>query len=460
MPDPKRPSRSKAPRLLVLVLALAALAILAARTDFRPSLRHVDLRLLSGPTEGNYNAIADTVAAAAARKGGHIENVGSAGSLENIDRLAAASRSCEVQAALVQAGLPFPQQPELQLIARLARAESLFFLGKRADSITEFAQLAKLRIGVGPEGSGTARIVRQIFDSRDFKGVAAVLSFHPFAEQLDLAEKGELDLAAFVMDEDADFIQGAVRDRGLQIVGFPHADVVARQFRFLRKGRIGAGEYDSVRMLPPVDKEVLRVDTLVLGNGCARRSQVMGLLTTLGDVFPDLGRHNRETPNATGLEELAPAAKAYFTGGPELLDDYFPRVSDVMPPSNWVHLIMGISILFNLMGVANRFVLWRIDAARVKAEHEISLCFGPAATLGDIGRIAPSGDLLGEKIGAEVDRVIVELEDLALRSTHSSPSRCWCRWVGRWPIATRESLIHETLSVLRAFRERWHKAKA
>ncbi len=459
MPAPKKSlARRQTARAAVVVLAVLALAIAAARADLRPSMNHVHVRLLSGPVEGNYHEMADEVAAAAARMHGRIDNVTSDGSLDNIARLAAAARTCEVEAALVQAGLPFPPQPELTVIARLAKAESLFLLGKRADSITEFAQLARLRIGVGPEGSGTARVMRQIFDSRDFAGMGAVLSHHPLAEQVDLAERGELDLAAFVIDEDAALVQTAVRDRGLQIAGFPHADVVARQFRFLRKGRIGAGEYDSVRMLPPVDKEVLRVDTLVIGNGCARRSQVMGLCAALADVFPDLPRHNRETPNATGLE-VAPAAKAYWETGPELLDQYLPRVSDVMPPSNWLHLIMAVSILFNVMGVANRFVLWRIDAARVAAEHEIARCFGPAVTLGDIARLVPKGELLAARIGAEVDRVVAELEALAIKSRKQSLS-VLVPMGGEMVYRYQETLIHETLAVLRGFRERWQEARS
>jgi TRAP-type uncharacterized transport system substrate-binding protein len=459
MPAPKRFVHTKAARLAVVVLALAGLAVAVARMDLRPSLAHVHLRLLTGPAEGNYHLTGEAVAAAAAAKHGRIENVVTAGSLDNIERLARAAQTCEVEVALVQAGVPFPRRPELQLIARLAKAESLFLLGKRADTVTEFAQLRGLRIGVGPERSGTARVVRQIFESRDFRDLGAVLSYHEDAEQLDLAEKGELDLAAFVMDEDAALIQRAVRDRGLQIAGFPHADVVARQFRFLRKGRVGAGEYDAVRMLPPVDKEVLRVDTLVIGNGCARRSQVMGLLAALGDVFPDLARHNKETPNTTGLE-LAPTAQAYWDGsGPELLDQYLPRVSDVMPTSNWVHLGLAISVIFNLMGLGNRFVLWRIDAARVRAEREIGLWFGPSATLGDIARIAPAGDLLREGLHAEIDRVIAELEALAARSRVLSLS-VLVPMGGEMMYRYQESLIHQTLAVLRAFRERLDQARA
>jgi len=457
MPAATSFARTKAPRLAAVLLAIVALAIVVARLDLSPSLGHVHLRLLSGPAEGNYHAMGDAIAAAAARRGGRIDNVASAGSMENIDRLAHAAHTCEVEVALVQAGLPYPASPELTVVARLPKAESLFFLGKRADAITEFAQLARLRIGVGPEGSGTARVVEQIFASRDFKGLGVILSHHPEAEQLDLAEKGELDLAALVIDEDAALLQAAVRDRGLAMVGFPHADVVARQFRFLRKARIGAGEYDAVRMLPPVDKEVLRVDTLVIGNGCARRSQVMGLLGALSDVFPDLKHHDRDTPNTTGLAP-EPAARAWLETGPEVLDEYLPRVSDVMPPANWLHLLMAVSLLFNVMGVANRFMLWRIDAARVRAEHRIGACFGAATTLGEIARLSPSGDLLREGLGAEIDRVITELEGLAQRSHRASLS-VLVPMGGEMVYRYQERLIHDALAALRVFRERWQEAR-
>jgi len=130
-----------------------------------------------------------------------------------------------------------------------------------------------------------------------------------------------------------------------------------------------------------------------------------------------------------------------------------------MPQSNWVSLVMGVSILFNLMGVGNRFVLWRIDAARVRAEHDISACFGPGATLGDIARLEPAGDLLRDGIGQEISRVITELEALAARSRRLSLT-VLVPMGGEMAYRYQEGLIHETLSVLRAFRERWQAARA
>ena len=54
--------------------------------------------------------------------------------------------------------------------------------------------------------------------------------------------KGELDLAIFVMDEDAPFLVNAIRDRGLQIAGFSHLDVVSRRLPHFRTGRIGSNK--------------------------------------------------------------------------------------------------------------------------------------------------------------------------------------------------------------------------
>src|SRR5262249_8115450 len=136
-----------------------------------------------------------------------------------------------------------------------------------------------------------------------------------------------------------------------------------------------------------------------------------------------------------------------------------PRVSDVMPMSNWVHLAMAVSILFNLMGVANRFILWRIDAARVRSEREISACFGPTATLGDIARLTPSGPLLRDGIGGEIDRVVADLQALAERSRALSLS-VLVPMGGEMAYRYQEGLIHDTLAVLRGFRERWEKARA
>lgn len=451
------PGRLRAARVALPLVLVGALVTLGATLDLRPSLSHLDATVLSGAEQGNYFAIVKKLSGAAAARRGLITGVATAGSGDNIARLAAARDSCEAQIALVQADVTVPEGAPIELYARFAKAESIFFLGKDADRISDFAALRGRRIALGPEKSGSAELVQRVFGQSDLASLGVRFSHHPLPEQLDAAQRGEVDLAAIVIDEDAALVESAVRDRGLQIAHFPNADVVARRFPFLRHGRIGAGQYDAVRMLPPSDRRVLRVDTLLVGNGCASRSQVIGVLRAVTEVFPDLVHHNREAPPIPGIP-LASAAKSYFdNGGPELLDEHLPRVADVMPLSNWVQVVMAVSVLFNVMGLANRFVLWRIDAGRVKAEQQIARSFGPSTTLGDIARSEPEGPLLRPEVKTEMDRVITRLEELAARSRKYSLS-VLCPMGGEMAYRYQESLIHEALAVLRAFRERWVKA--
>ena len=124
-----------------------------------------------------------------------------------------------------------------------------------------------------------------------------------------------------------------------------------------------------------------------------------------------------------------------------------------------MQVVMAVRGLFNLMGVATRFLLWRIDAGRVKAEQDIAKCFGPSTTLGDIARAKATGPLLRDEVKSEMDKVIKRLEDLAARSRKYSVS-VLCPMGGEMAYRYQESLIHEALAVLRAFVDRWEEARA
>ena len=141
------------------------------------------------------------------------------------------------------------------------------------------ADLRGMRIGIGPVGSGTEVVARQVL--AQLPGLDLKVSTQSVESQLAMLERGELDLAAMVIDADAQLVVEAVRDRKLQIVDIAGADALAHRLPFARAGRITAGYYDPVRKLPPVDKRVIQVDALVIGNGCARESVTQGVITAL-----------------------------------------------------------------------------------------------------------------------------------------------------------------------------------
>ena len=443
-------------RLGLVVLILAVLAAIVSQLNLKRDLHRLDAGMLSGAPEGNYSALVGDLAAAAAKDKGTIRNVPSAGSIENVTRLRAAKKSCEVAFALAQDGSDWGAPGELELVGRLAKLESVFLIGRKGDETKALRDLRQAKIGIGPERSGSARLARQLFGMPELASLAIDLQPHALDEQLDMARDGRLDFAFVVMDEDAPWLARAMaarKDGAMQIAGLEQIDVLARRLPHFRTGRIGAGQFDPVTVIPPVDKRVLRVDTLVVGNGCAGRSATLDLMMLLQRLHPDFIRHNKESANATGLE-LAPAARGFFDNeGPELADEYVPWLVDVMPPANWAYVVMAVSLLFNAMGAGHRFRLWRIDASRVKLEGEMASLFGPTTTLGDIERAKPSAETEALTHRARLEEIVHELESLAARSRKQSLS-VLVPMGQEMAYRYQEGVIYETIAVLRDFLRR------
>ena len=443
------PSRTLKTAFLFAVLV--AIAVLAATFGRDPDLSHVKVAFLSGSEEGNYHAIVAKVAAEARHQRGRVDNLPSAGSVENIARLVAAKASCSIQLALVQEGLPWPESHPFQLIGRLPIPESFVVLGRDADRVRSVADLRGMRVGIGPVGSGSEHVARQVM--AQLAELDIKLTTQPLNQQLAMLERGELDLGAMVIDADARLMIQAVRDRKLQIVDISGADALAHRLPSARAGIIKAGHYDPIRELPPMDKRVIQVDTLVIGNGCARGSVTQGVITALVRVFPDFVRVNRERANLTGLQ-YASAARSYFDHqGPDPVGEHVPWFIDIMPTARWLQLVFAVSLLFGAQAVWHRFRLWRLDARRVRIEGEVSRLFDPGITVAEIAATKPELRHRTPEARTQLDAVVNELGQLAERCRRQSISML-VPMGQEMNYRYQEGLIADLLHALRQFRGR------
>ena len=433
----------------VLFAAVIGGFVIAATSRRNADLSYVNVAILSGSEEGNYHAIVAKAAAEARRQHGRIANVSSAGSIENITRLGAAESLCSIQFALVQDGLPWPDPNPFQLIARLPVSESFVVLGRNADRVRSVADLRGLRIGIGPVGSGTEHVARQIM--AQLAELDIKLATQPLHEQLAMLERGDLDLGAMIIEPDAALLVQAVRDLKLQIVDIAGADALAHRLPSARAGIIKEGYYDPVRGLPPTDKRVIQVDTLLISNGCARESVTQGVITAFTRVFPELVRVNREQANLTGLQ-YAMAAQSYFDDqGPDRVGEYLPWLTDIMPTARWLQLIFVFSMLFGAQALWHRFRLWRLDGQRVRIEGEISTLFTPAVTATEIAEMKPEGPYRTPEVRARLDALIAQLEQLNGRCRRQSLSML-VPMGQEMNYRYQEGLVAEWLHALRSFR--------
>jgi TRAP-type uncharacterized transport system substrate-binding protein len=376
-------------RILLLIGVVIAIAGLASIFGVFRDYAYLRASLLAGNPTGTYHALATRLAARARRGHGSVVVVPTAGSVENVSRLAEGRGRCAATFAFVQDGIPVPADAQLEVLGRLPESESLLLFGRRDRAFSTFADLRGASIGIGPEGSGSAYLMRQLFEDPDLADLDVRLSQHGLAEQTELVAQGRLDLAAVVMGEDAEFIRTALRQYDLDIAAPRELEGLVKRHPWLGLGSIPAGRYDLERPTPSVDKRVAQVDTLVVAGSCARRAERVALLTLLSAELPGFVRGNppRSTGSATALP-IAPEAREFFvTGEPEIADRYFPWLVNLMSPAYWVYLVMAVTVLFNAMRGFSRFRLWRIDSAREKLKAHLKQLTGP--------------DLAGEQMRAD-----------------------------------------------------------
>ncbi|MGL6111487.1 MAG: TAXI family TRAP transporter solute-binding subunit [Rubrivivax sp.] len=436
---------------LIFVALLLLLTALVAWIDPRPTLRHVNLKVLSGSPAGNYHAIVERLAGEVARRHGRVQNLSSAGSVENVQRLIGGKASCEVHFALVQDGVSIPPDSGLELLGRLPRPESLLILGREAEKVRTPTDLAGLRIGIGPVGSGTEQLMRRLL--LQVQELELVVSTQPIDQQLDLLERGELDLGAMVIDEDARLVRDAVGKRKLQILDMPDAGALARWLPFARVGIIESGQIDYVRKIPAGPKRVLQVDTLVLSNGCASNGAMQGLLTALAKIAPTFIRHNKAQTNLTDLPTSTVAENFYRDEGADLLGTYAPWAVSIMPLPTWIQFGVALSLLFSAMGLWHRYNLWRVDANRVKIEREIPAIFMAGVTVGEIADMTPDARHRTPETRAQIDDLIARLVALSQRCRKQSLS-VLVPMGEEMSYRYQETLIADLLQSLRLYHER------
>jgi TRAP-type uncharacterized transport system substrate-binding protein len=412
-------------RALILLAASAAVAALAGAFGIAHDYGYLRASILTGSPDGRYHALATRLAERAMRQHGRLTVVATAGSIENVDRLRNPPSGCAEKFALIQDGTPVPADAGIELLGRLPRQEALLLLARQGNAFRTFADLRGASIGIGPQGSGTAYLVQQLFTGPDLQALGVHLSNHELAEQARLVAEGKLDIAAVVMQEGTEFIRAIVSEHGLDIVSPRDLDGLVARYPWLSLGVIPAGRYDLVRGIPADDRKVAHLATFVVANACAKRADRVAFLMLLGAELPGFVRGNPPSSMSPATElRLAPEAHQFFvTGEPEIADRYFPWLVNLMSWANWVYLAMAVTLLFNGLNVYSRFRLWRLDGAREKLEAEIKMLVDPRLTTHAQMRAEPAERVLAaperRAAAASIMQRLIALRERCQRQTSS-----------------------------------------
>jgi hypothetical protein len=114
---------------------------------------------------------------------------------------------------------------------------------------------------------------------------------------------------------------------------------------------------------------------------------------------------------------------------------------------------MVISVLFNVIGIANRFRLWRIDVNRVDIENDMKDFLGAVLLPDEIEEIEPQEKHRSAEGIAAADSIITRLEGLAAKSRSQSQSLL-VPMGAEMSYRFQEDLIAIRLASMRMYREK------
>ncbi|HEY7091165.1 MAG TPA: TAXI family TRAP transporter solute-binding subunit [Tepidisphaeraceae bacterium] len=409
-------------RFLLLLVTAAAVAAVAAASGIARDYGYLQASILAGAPEGYYHVLAMRLAERAEREHGRLTVVSTAGSVENVARLTTARGRSGEMFALMLDGTPVPAGARLELLGRLPQPESLLLLARQGHSFRTFGDLHGASIGIGPEGSGTAYLMRHLFEDADLRGLNVHLAPYAWLEQVQLVAQGKLDLAAVVMQDDATFLRTVIVQYNLDIVSPRDLQGLIARYPWLSLGRIPAGRYDVVRPIPAVDKEVAQLGTLLIASPRAQRADRIAMLMLVGAELPSFVHGNPPSSTSSAIT-LAPEAHEFFlTGEPELADRYFPWLVNLMSPAYWVYLAMAVTLLFNGLRAFSRYRLWRIDSAREKLETSLKDLVDPKFTHAQIRAVPADAAMARPERRAAAQAIMKKLVDLRTRCQRQTNS--------------------------------------
>ncbi|HTX05630.1 MAG TPA: TAXI family TRAP transporter solute-binding subunit [Steroidobacteraceae bacterium] len=351
------------------ILLASAAAIWLALHFVRP-LPPRTLTMSGGPKGSSFQIDAEKYRSFLARSGIHLKIVPSAGSLQNLQRLAAPHSHFDI--ALVQAGITETAPPGAS--ADLVSLGSMFYQPltvwyRDRRPISRLSQLQGKRIAIGKEGSGTRLLALQLLGANGIalNGPTQLLDLEGEAARQALLD-GRVD-AIFLTGDSAPpaTIRAMLHTRGVRMFKFAQADAYTKRFPYLHELHIPEGAFDlganlpsrPIVMLAPAVELIAHSDLhpalcdLLIEAAQAVHGQHASLLQTAHE-FPNTSTYTFPLDTE--------AARYYKSGEGSIAYRYLPfslaslvtRIAVVLVPIV-VILIPGLRYLPNLYR-------WRVDS--------------------------------------------------------------------------------------------------
>jgi len=314
----------KASMVIVIVVGLV---IVFACFWFFHSAPPKTLTITSGERGSLYYSVAEKYAKILARDGVKLIILPSAGSGENLKRLA--DPPFRVDIGFVQAGLAKGRNIDGLVSLGSVSYQPLLVFHRLPQPVERLSQLEGKRIAVGREGSGTRLLALTLLSANGIEagGATAFLDMEG-EEAADALLKGKMD-AVFLMADSASSktMRSLLQTQGISLVNFAQADGYTRRIGYLNKLVMPKGAMDFGKNIPAQDVTLVSPTVELIARNNLHPALSDLLLAAAMEIHgrAALFQNRGEFPAALENEfKISDDAKRFYKSGKTFFYRYLP----------------------------------------------------------------------------------------------------------------------------------------
>ena len=396
-------------KLSLLAVVVIALAFFVTSFFISPAPPHT-ISLATGQAGGAYSLFAQQYRDQLANHKIDLKVIYTKGSVENLQLL----ETGDADVAIVQSGIAgFSHQKNLLSLGSIF-LEPLWVFLPEGSPVIFLSDLAGLRLEVGPEGSGTRALAKQVLSLNEIGEADAVWLSSNSTQGAVAVTQGHADALFLVGSVDSPIIRSLLERSDITLLDIKRAEAYTRLDRSFSQVVLPEGVVDLKRHIPSQDKSLVSTAAeLVVGPDFhpALVDLLLQAATRVhgsGDLFVEPGIF----PSKRWVDlPLDPDAERYFKYGPPFLQRYMPFWAATQVDRLKIMLIPLIALLLPLLRIFPPTYRWRVRSRIYRWYRELRLAEGAGAEPFD-------EDTLKTRL-AEVDRIEAEVAKVETPTSHA-----------------------------------------
>ncbi len=275
--------------------------------------------------------------------------------------------------------------------------------------LTSLLPLRDWRVNTGPRGGGAAPILLRLLEANGVARDSVKLDRQEQGPGVAAFFEGSLDALVLVSAPEGAAVQVLLREPGIALYEFEHAEAYSRRFPYLNAVVLPRGIVDFAGNSPPHDVPLLAPTIMLVAREDTHPALVQLFVQAAHRIHGEPGwfARARQFPSARDSElPLAREAERYYRSGPPLLQRYLPFWLANLVDRMWVALLSIIALLIPLGRIVPPLYEFRVRSRIFRWYRDLR---GIEKDLADGG--TPAAELLAalERLEAKAERITVPL---------------------------------------------------